>query len=314
MAPPVNACRAVDGAISRRNGLIAIKSKPIGTQRKPTCSTQMSGSANVRCPCHRATRTRFAAPATAMSGATAADSGMKVHQTRARIVAAMATTSNRPNGAGSIAELRLASQLRVKLGMMCPPTSPIRTMTTAVPRRRPSGPVLANLRASRWVSPLAAAIRPRAPSIGRLCQLWPATTSRVRAASRSSGNARAIAAAAGPILAEHATATRPATNTSASTPSRQPWIGRRPVQSGTAVRRKPAIAAWAKPNSISWPCQVTGSNAVGSAMCPFNSASHSGTAMAAHRPANRKNGRSPRRGRRGRSRGDSGECRRPSSS
>ena len=52
-----------------------------------------------------------------------------------------------------------------------------------------------------------------------------------------------MAAGAAPIFAENSIARRPASHSSASAPSGAPVTGRRPVQFGIAVSRKPAITA-----------------------------------------------------------------------
>ena len=50
-------------------------------------------------------------------------------------------------------------------------------------------------------------------------------------------------------------AARPSTHSVARTARPVPLTGSVSVHTGTAVSRKPATAAMAKPNSISWPCQ-----------------------------------------------------------
>ena len=49
----------------------------------------------------------------------------------------METTSKVPNGAGRRPGFSRTSQLRVKLGMMRPPTSMISIMVAAIPKRMP---------------------------------------------------------------------------------------------------------------------------------------------------------------------------------
>ena len=93
--------------------------------------------------------------------------------------------------------------------------------------------------------------------------------------------------------AETATATRPTSQRPASIPSRQPTIGKRPVQFGTAVSRNPATTASRYPKRNSCACHETGSNAVGSAMCPDNISTQNTIASAAHTAAPKKNGRNP---------------------
>ena len=76
-----------------------------------------------------------------------------------------------------------------------------------------------------------------APSIGRLRQFRPARSSRDTTARNSSGKARSrMAALTG---AASSTASRPTIQVAAKTARGPPWSGRRPVQFGIAVRRKP---------------------------------------------------------------------------
>ena len=70
-------------------------------------------------------------------------------------------------------------------------------------------------------------------------------------------------------------------------------MGGRLVQFGIAVSRKPAIAAITKPKSISWICQLSGSNRLGNAVPVANMTIQSASAAAAQSPAARKNGRKP---------------------
>jgi hypothetical protein len=56
--------------------------------------------------------------------------------------------------------------------------------------------------------------------------------------------------------------TRPNNHNPARSASCAPFTGRRPVQFGIAVSKKPAMAAITKPNSISWTCQASGSRLV----------------------------------------------------
>ena len=102
-----------------------------------------------------------------------------------------------------------------------------------------------------------------------------------------------MAAAQAPSTAEMATASRPASQSDTSPSKGPPCSGSRPVQFGTAVNRKPAMAATAKPNSISCACHVSGVKAVGIAKTPAISASQSPRPSTAESPARKKNGRKP---------------------
>jgi hypothetical protein len=138
----------------------------------------------------------------------------------------------------------LTSQLRVKLGTMRPPIRAISMATTPIARRRPRAPVSARPIASKWIRLLAPASRTKIPTTGRFFHLAPATISRRTAPAKTTRKATSMtAAAAGPISSEAMTAKRPASHSPQSAARRQPWIGSRPVQLGTAVERKPVIAA-----------------------------------------------------------------------
>ncbi len=58
----------------------------------------------------------------------------------------------------------------------------------------------------------------------------------------------------GPIQSEMIMTPRPASQSTTKTNRGRPLIGSRPVQLGTAVRRKPVTAAATVPNIISWKC------------------------------------------------------------
>ena len=102
---------------------------------------------------------------------------------------------------------------------------------------------------------------------------------------------RAVAAI--PTIAEAAIAARPQAHAAARPNNGAPCRGKRPLQLGMAVSRKPATAAMAKPCTISWACQASGSIAIGSSMRPVSRRSHSSIDSAAHTAAPRKNGRNP---------------------
>ena len=75
-------------------------------------------------------------------------------------------------------------------------------------------------------------------------------------ATRTTGNDRsAPVASQGGTSAETKQAIRPSSHNPARSASGPPLTGRRWVQFGIAVSRKPATAAITKPNSISWICQ-----------------------------------------------------------
>ena len=86
---------------------------------------------------------------------------------------------------------------------------------------------------------------------------------------------------------------RPSSHNPTSTASGAPLTGSRRVQFGMAVSRKPAMAAITKPKSISWICQLSGSNRLGNAVPVTNMTIQSASAVADQMPAARKNGRKP---------------------
>ena len=100
-------------------------------------------------------------------------------------------------------------------------------------------------------------------------------------------------AAATPMMADVTIAARPEAHNTARANSGTPCKGKRPVQFGMAVNRKPATAAMAKPWIISWACQATGSIPIGSTTRPDTASSQSTIESAAHSAAPRKNGRNP---------------------
>ena len=82
------------------------------------------------------------------------------------------------------------------------------------------------------------------PTTFKLLHLRPATISRTAAAASNSRKAASAASAScQPIRPENVIANRPASQAANSIASGPPWIGRRPVQFGIAVRRNPAITA-----------------------------------------------------------------------
>jgi hypothetical protein len=182
----------------------------------------------------------------------------------------------------------------VKLGTIRPATTEISAITAARPRRHPSPVGQAAPTVSRCISKLAKARTTTAPIIGRLRQLLPATTSRATTPTSINGNDKsAEIASQGGKSAEIMQETRPNNHNPARSASGAPFNGRCPVQFGIAVSRKPAIAAITKPNSISWTCQVSGSNRVGIVLPVANMTIHSNSANADHNPAARKKGRKP---------------------
>jgi hypothetical protein len=153
--------------------------------------------------------------------------------------------SNRLNGVGIALSGRcLASQLRVKLGTMRPPTKLISISSVAMPSRLPSSAVEATPSACKWTSKLPNRSRLRAASIGRLRQFRPARISRATAARKAAGKARSRTAALSvPIFCETSIAIRPSAHNVTSKASGPPCSGIRPVQFGIAVSRNPATTA-----------------------------------------------------------------------
>jgi hypothetical protein len=76
-----------------------------------------------------------------------------------------------------------------------------------------------------------------------------------------------------------------------SSNSRVPWVRSVPVQTQTAVSRKPAIAAERKPNSISCWCQYGAGMASGRLMRPVTRVTHRGMMRLANTASDRKNTR-----------------------
>ena len=147
---------------------------------------------------------------------------------------------------------------------MRPAITEIRTITVASPSRHPSPDGTATPSASRCISRLAIPRTPTGATIGKLRQFRPTTISRATTPTSTTGKDRSAAMAihAG-TSAESRQAMRPSSHNPASSASGLPLTGSRPVQFGIAVSRKPAIAAITKPNSISWICQASGSNRLG---------------------------------------------------
>ena len=88
-------------------------------------------------------------------------------------------------------------------------------------------------------------------------------------------------------------ATRPAIQSTPSNARGVPTAVSRWVQLPTAVRRKPAITATVKPNTISCACQYMGEKRLAGWMTPSSASSQSGTISAPKTEARRKNGRKP---------------------
>ena len=98
-------------------------------------------------------------------------------------------------GAGSLTVPCLASQLRVKLGMIRPPTTEIRTTIAARPRRHPRLGGTSKPPTSRCIRRSAMERTATGKVIGRLRQFRPAAISRATAAVRITGNERSATAA-----------------------------------------------------------------------------------------------------------------------
>ena len=294
-APAVSACTpADDGTIAGHSNATPDNSRPMGTQANPACSDQTSGSARVRYPPQRASRTVIATPPPSNSPPLTTASVPTTQAPSPTAASASAIPSITPNDAGNRVSPRLASQLRVKAGTTRPPIRPISMVTTAMPSRQPYSPSIASSVTSAWIMALAASSPDSATGIGRLRQFRPAKISRSTNAIRDARKARSQTAATPlPIRSENATAPRPSTQIANNIISGAPCSGLRPVQFGIAVNRKPAIAAATKPNSISCTCQETGSNAVGNAIVPSKTGSHSSIDSAPQNPAAKKNGRKP---------------------
>src|SRR6185437_14701557 len=133
------------------------------------------------------------------------------------------------------------------------------------------------------------------PTTGKL-RFFAATTSRApRTASTTKKPASRTAAGSRPTNAEPSTASRATNHNPNRLASGHPAIGSRPVQLGIAVSRNPHMIAPTKPNSISWRCQASGSNAVGSVSAPERLSSHKAMAITAQLAPPKKNGRNPPR-------------------
>ena len=222
-------------------------------------------------------------------------SGAEIHAISAAAIRTSAARSSGSNAAGVLAPAcRLTSQLRVKLGMIRPPTRLMSISRVAMPSRLPAFAAAAQPSASAWTRALPVSSNRSAASIGRLRQLRPATISRATTRRNASGKARSTAVAApAPISPPNRVAARPAAHSSASAASGMPCSGSLPVQFGIAVSRKPATVAAPKPKTISWTCQTAGGSADGSAASPANATSQSGMAIAAQSADARKKGRNP---------------------
>ena len=191
---------------------------------------------------------------------------------------------------------RLASQLRVKLGMMRPATTEISTITAARPRRHPRPGGAAMPAASSCIKQIGGrenGHRAR-PSAG--CASSARRRSRARSRpTKATGKARSAAMASQTgISAETRPAIRPSSHKPAKLASGSPLTGSRPVQFGIAVNRKPAIAAIAKPNSISWMCQVKRIEPAGQRAAACEDGDPQRERSRRPEAAARKNGRNPR--------------------
>jgi len=98
-----------------------------------------SGSRTVLRPRQRESRAASAIPEASSSHAAGSDWGAATQVPSARSVTSRTMRSKALSGAGSAAPRAFASQLRVKLGTMRPPTSAISMQSVAMPRRMPSG-------------------------------------------------------------------------------------------------------------------------------------------------------------------------------
>ena len=205
-------------------------------------------------------RERRSAAASAPAMANAAETsvaGSATHATSAATTMSRHAVSRPSCGAGATTSGRcLASQLRVKLGMMRPPMSEV--SATGSPRRcgcQARRCTRCRARAgARADCPRAASPAWRAPAGCANCA--PAVSSLATAAistmsERRDRSAPPPAARAPPSEQRNA----PGEPQLASSASGMPRIGRRPVQFGIAVSRKPVTAASAKPNTISCACQ-----------------------------------------------------------
>jgi hypothetical protein len=151
--------------------------------------------------------------------------------------------SKRSKGAGRGPGRCRASQLRVKLGTMRPPIKPTRAITSATAKRveYSANPLIC---ASIWNAMLPAPNSETIATTGALPHFRPAMISRAAAAASSTRKAASmVQATSHPIHADMHTAMRPASQLKTSTASGVPCNGRRPVQFGTAVSRKPPMMA-----------------------------------------------------------------------
>ena len=152
-------------------------------------------------------------PQASSSAPTIGSTGRMTQARRASALSPIVIMSKRPNGVGRRPGPRLASQLRVKLGMTRPPISAIRVITTAMPARVEYSASPEKC-ASRWNARFPAARSVTIATILKLSHLRPAMISRAAAMARSARNATSIAAAGPhPIQADMLTAIRPATQT-----------------------------------------------------------------------------------------------------
>ena len=221
-------------------------------------------------------------------------SGRNTHANKPACRVPRAAWSTTPGMAGRCTTRRFANQLRVKLGIIRPPTTEISTMTAARPRRHPSPAVTATPAPSKCISRLAVPKTPNAPIIARLRQFRAARISRATSRASTVENERStIAANHAGTSSETMHTTGPSNHKLARSAKGAPLIGGRPVQFGIAVSRNPAIVAITKPNSISWICQASGSKRLGRLPPIMKMTIHSSSAAGDHNPAARKSGRNP---------------------
>ena len=99
---------------------------------------------------------------------------------------------------------------------------------------------------------------PRAPEVARQHRARTGRKARSTAATSPAGSAPAASIAS-----------RPAAQSAVSAIRGRPASARRPVQTGTAVSRKPAIAAATNPKSISCACHRDGASHAGAGQAPL---------------------------------------------
>ena len=151
------------------------------------------------------------------------------------------------------------SAFLVKDGITRPPSTPIISRMRSMAMRSPRD-------GSQSMAPIEPRWMARLMSPSTMRTIGNTTFRRLPVARRGIASTIANAgrnATSTPIASHTGTpgtirATRPAIHNPASAASPAPVAVRRPVQLVAAVSRKPAITATAKPNTISWPCQMVG--------------------------------------------------------